>query len=102
MLARFDLRAALPRLPGLVVGLVLFGLGIAVMKEAGLGLGPWESLHDGLGLLTGQPLGTISIVQRTSVFDSPAFLKNSSSWKRATANRMLRYRVTSRSANHSR
>ena len=61
MLARFDLRAALPRLPGLVVGLILFGVGIAVMKEAGLGLGPWESLHDGLGLLTGQPLGTISI-----------------------------------------
>jgi uncharacterized membrane protein YczE len=62
MPARWDLRAALPRLPGLLAGLVLFGLGIALMAEAGLGLGPWEALHQGLGRLTGQPLGTVSIL----------------------------------------
>ena len=55
-------RALLPRLPGLVAGLVIFGFGIAVMAEAGLGLGPWEALHQGLGRLTGQPLGTVSIL----------------------------------------
>jgi uncharacterized membrane protein YczE len=48
-------------LPGLLVGLVVFGLGIALMAEAGLGLGPWEAFHQGLGRLTGQELGTISV-----------------------------------------
>ena len=56
------MRAVIPRLPGLVAGLVIFGFGIAVMAEAGLGLGPWEALHQGLGRLTGQPLGTVSIL----------------------------------------
>jgi uncharacterized membrane protein YczE len=62
MLARFDPRTAAPRLPGLLVGLVMFGFGIATMREAGLGLGPWESLNDGIGRATGQPMGTIAIV----------------------------------------
>ena len=39
---RLDVRAAAPRLPALMIGLVLFGLGIALMVEAGLGLGPWD------------------------------------------------------------
>lgn len=55
-------RDVLPRLPGLIGGLVLFGLGIALMAEAGLGLGPWEAFHQGLGRLTGQEIGTISIL----------------------------------------
>jgi uncharacterized membrane protein YczE len=46
----------------LLVGLAIFGFGISVMAEAGLGLGPWEALHQGLGRLTGQPLGTVSIL----------------------------------------
>jgi uncharacterized membrane protein YczE len=50
------------RLPGLLLGLVAFGLGIALMAEAGLGLGPWEAFHQGIGQLTGLPLGTVSIV----------------------------------------
>jgi uncharacterized membrane protein YczE len=52
----------LRRLRGLLAGLVLFGLGIALMAEAGLGLGPWEAFHQGLGRLTGQEIGTISVV----------------------------------------
>jgi uncharacterized membrane protein YczE len=44
------------------VGLVLFGLGIAFMVEAGLGLGPWEVLHQGIARLTGTSIGTISIL----------------------------------------
>ncbi|MEO7119291.1 MAG: hypothetical protein ABIZ34_10010 [Candidatus Limnocylindrales bacterium] len=46
----------------MLAGLVLFGLGIALMARAGLGLGPWEAFHQGLGRLTGQEIGTISIV----------------------------------------
>ena len=32
------------------------------MAEAGLGLGPWEAFHQGIGQLTGLSLGTVSIV----------------------------------------
>jgi len=62
MLGRAGLRAAAPRLPGLLIGLVLFGLGIAFMVEAGLGLGPWEVLHQGIARRTGIPIGTVSII----------------------------------------
>lgn len=59
---RFFTRTILPRLPGLVVGLVLFGLGIALMARANLGLGPWEVLHQGIQFRTGIPMGTVSIL----------------------------------------
>jgi uncharacterized membrane protein YczE len=60
--SRWSPRVVLPRLPGLLAGLVLFGIGIALMAEAGLGLGPWEVFHQGIGRLTGLELGTVSIV----------------------------------------
>ena len=44
------------------MGLVLFGVGIALMVRAGLGLGPWEVFHQGIALLTGLQLGTVSIL----------------------------------------
>lgn len=50
------------RMPGLLVGLVGFGLGIALMARSGLGLGPWEVLNQGVGLQLGIPLGTASIL----------------------------------------
>lgn len=53
---------AAPRLPGLLAGLVIFGIGIALMAAAGLGLGPWEVLHQGISRYTGIPLGTVSIL----------------------------------------
>jgi uncharacterized membrane protein YczE len=59
---RWDIRAALPFLPKLIVGLVAFGLGISVMVEAGLGLGPWEALHQGISNQTGIAIGTVSIL----------------------------------------
>jgi uncharacterized membrane protein YczE len=61
VLTRFDPRVFVPRLPGLLAGLVLFGFGIALMAEAGVGLGPWEAFHQGLSRLTGLELGTVSI-----------------------------------------
>ena len=45
-----------------MVGLVVFGLGIGLMVEAGLGLGPWEALNQGIAVQTGQQIGTISVL----------------------------------------
>jgi uncharacterized membrane protein YczE len=50
------------RLPGLLFGLTLFGIGVAVMAQAGLGLGPWEVLHQGISRQSGLALGTVSIL----------------------------------------
>jgi len=54
--------AAMRRLPGLMVGLIGFGLGIALMAQSDLGLGPWEVLNQGVGLRVGIPMGTASIL----------------------------------------
>lgn len=62
MRERFDLRSAAPRLPGLLVGLVAFGIGVALMVASGLGLSPWEVLHQGISVRTGIPIGTVSIM----------------------------------------
>lgn len=62
MLHWLDLRGAIPHLPRLLVGLVLFGFGIALMVEAGLGLGPWEALNQGIARQTGLAIGTVSIL----------------------------------------
>jgi uncharacterized membrane protein YczE len=59
---RFDLRAAAPRLPRLVVGVMVFGTGIAMMVQAGLGLGPWEALNQGIARQSGLAIGTVSIL----------------------------------------
>ena len=60
--ARWSPRVVAPRLPGLVLGLVLFGIGIALMAAAGIGLGPWEVLNQGISRHTGLALGTVGIL----------------------------------------
>lgn len=55
-------RSVARRLPKLIVGLLIFGAGIGVQAEAGLGLGPWEALHQGISRQTGVELGTVSIL----------------------------------------
>jgi len=62
MRERFIGRTVLRRLPGLMLGLVVFGIGIAVMASSGLGLGPWEAFHQGISNRTGIALGTVSIL----------------------------------------
>jgi uncharacterized membrane protein YczE len=62
VLERFDLRAAAPRLPVLLLGLVVFGVGIAMMVNADMGLGPWEAFHQGIARQTGLAIGTVSIL----------------------------------------
>jgi uncharacterized membrane protein YczE len=61
MRERWQPAVFLPRLPGLLAGLAVFGFGIALMARSGLGLGPWEAFHQGLGNQVGVPLGTISV-----------------------------------------
>ena len=60
--SRWAPSVVLPRLPGLISGLLLFGIGIAFMAEAGMGLGPWEVFHQGIARQLGVQLGTVSIV----------------------------------------
>jgi uncharacterized membrane protein YczE len=60
--SRWSPRVVTPRLPGLLAGLVLFGVGIALMVEADMGLGPWEVFHQGIARQTGLQIGTVSIL----------------------------------------
>lgn len=52
----------LRRLPRLFVGLVLFGMGIACMVRAELGLAPWDVLHQGVSTRSGLAIGTVTIL----------------------------------------
>jgi uncharacterized membrane protein YczE len=47
------------RLARLLAGLVLYGVSLALMVRAGLGLGPWDVLHEGLAKFTGIGIGWI-------------------------------------------
>ncbi|MFG2881061.1 YitT family protein [Streptomyces sp. NPDC048297] len=49
------------RLIQLYVGLALYGASSALLVEAGLGLEPWNVLHQGLAELTGMTIGVVSI-----------------------------------------
>lgn len=49
------------RLPRVIVGLVLFGLGVAITVVSELGLSPWEVFHQGISRRTGVPLGMVGI-----------------------------------------
>ncbi len=46
----------------LLTGLILFGIGIALMKQSQLGLSPWEVLHDGISKVSGIEIGMVSIL----------------------------------------
>ncbi len=54
-------RAIAPRLPRLLLGLVLCGVGISLMVASGLGLAPWDVLHQGISNRTGIAIGTVGI-----------------------------------------
>jgi uncharacterized membrane protein YczE len=49
------------RCAALTVGLALFGLGVALMVRADLGMSSWDVLHQGLAHRTGLPLGGIVV-----------------------------------------
>lgn len=50
------------RLTQLVVGLVAFGAGIGLMLQSGLGVPPWDVLHQGLAVRFGLTVGIWSVI----------------------------------------
>jgi uncharacterized membrane protein YczE len=55
------------RLGQLFVGLVLYGVSDALLVLGGLGLDPWDVLHQGLARRTGIPIGTWTIIVGAAV-----------------------------------
>ena len=55
------------RFPQLVLGLALYGTSMAMMTRAGLGLNPWDVLHEGLSERTGLTFGTIVAIASLGV-----------------------------------
>ena len=55
-------RDTLRRLPQVVLGLGLFGVGIALMVAGDLGTAPWDVFHQGLARVSGISLGVAIIV----------------------------------------
>jgi uncharacterized membrane protein YczE len=54
-------RELVRRGPKLLVGLVGLGVGLALMVESGLGLAPWDVLHEGLASRLGVEIGTVVV-----------------------------------------
>lgn len=48
------------RVPQLLAGLVLYGASMAMQTRAGLGLNPWDVLHEGVADRTGLSFGTVT------------------------------------------
>lgn len=55
------------RVPQLLVGLVLYGLSMAMLVRAGLGLDPWDVLHQGLSHYLPLSFGTVTIAVGAAV-----------------------------------
>ena len=65
MSAIAQLRVPAPRVRRLAqvnLGLVLFGVSLAMLVGADLGLDPWDVLHQGLATSLGLPLGGVVII----------------------------------------
>jgi uncharacterized membrane protein YczE len=55
------------RISQLIIGLVLFGMGIGLMLQSGLGVPPWDVLHQGLARQFGLTVGIWSIIVSAAV-----------------------------------
>jgi len=55
------------RITQLIIGLVLFGIGIGLMLQSGLGVPPWDVLHQGLARRFGLTVGIWSIIVSVAV-----------------------------------
>lgn len=58
----------------LVGGLFLFGLSIALMIRAELGLGPWDAFHVGVSEVTGASVGLVIVVTGFVIVVSALFI----------------------------
>lgn len=45
-----------------MLGLAIFGVGIALLIDANLGAAPWDVFHTGVAELTGIPVGQVTII----------------------------------------
>lgn len=50
------------RLSQLLIGLAMYGLSLAMLIRAGLGLAPWDVFHQGLAGKTGLSIGTVVVI----------------------------------------
>jgi uncharacterized membrane protein YczE len=50
------------RLTKLIFGLAIYGIGLAMMVQAGIGLAPWDVLAQGIGLQAGISFGMATVV----------------------------------------
>jgi len=66
MLITMPWRQIVRRLPQVCLGLVLFGVGVTLMKQAFLGNGAWNVFHEGIAELTGLSFG--AVIMLTGVF----------------------------------
>lgn len=48
------------RIAQLLIGLFLYGIAISMMVRAGIGVGPWDVLSQGISLRTGLPFGVVT------------------------------------------
>jgi uncharacterized membrane protein YczE len=48
------------RITQLLVGLFIYGIGLALMVRAGIGVAPWDVLSQGISLRTGVPFGLVT------------------------------------------
>lgn len=60
-------RVLLLRLLQVNVGLVIYGLAVALMVNAGIGLGPWDVFHQGVSRLTPLTIGQAMILAGLAV-----------------------------------
>ena len=52
----------LERIARCVIGLAIFGVGIALLLDAHLGAAPWDVFHTGISQLTGLAVGQVTII----------------------------------------
>lgn len=57
----------LERIVRCVIGLALFGIGIALLLDADLGAAPWDVFHTGVSEHTGLPVGTVIILTGVAI-----------------------------------
>lgn len=55
------------RITQLLIGLVLFGIGIGLMLQSGMGVPPWDVLHQGLARRFGLTVGAWSVIVSMAV-----------------------------------
>mgnify|MGYP005681676017 CR=1 FL=1 len=55
-------KRAINRLPQLMIGLFLCGMGLGFTIEANLGLNPWDVFHDGFSKLINVKIGQASVI----------------------------------------